>query len=277
MASTSAIGAGLIIHLQTGAAEPASTPAGGAASNQITPWIRIAPDDTVTVYLSQTELGQGISTGLMQMLADELDADWGKIRIERAPIQAPFQITMRGRSFQGTFAGTSTALIGPPMRNAGAAAREMLMQAGANAWALPPGEVTTDAGWVVHKPTGRKASYGSLADAAAKLPVPEKPTLKKRADYRYIGKPMKRLDTASKTNGSMVYGIDIRVPGMLYGYVVHAPVIGSKITGSNADVLKSMPGVIAVVPVPDALVVVADSYWHAKKAAGARSTGMVSY
>ena len=272
-AVTAGMGAGLIVPLQVFAAPPAPTfmPGVGGAESvaiaQITPWIRIAPDGTVIMYLSQSEMGQGISTGLTQMLADELDADWDTIRLERAPVTAPYQVTVRGRSFQGTFASTSTALIGPAMKTAGAAARQMLMQAGANSWGVPLDQVTTDNSVVIHASTGRRLSYGALAEAAGKLPVPGAPALKTRAQYRYVGKPMKRLDTTLKTNGSAVFGIDVRVPNMLFAAVRHAPVQGAQITSSNADAVRAMPGVKAVVPVPNALVVVADSFWQAQMAA----------
>jgi isoquinoline 1-oxidoreductase beta subunit len=237
--------------------------------SQITPWIQVAPDDSVIIYLSQTEVGQGIYTGLAQILAEELDADWGKIRLAEAPIRAPYEMTLRGATFQGTQASTSIALIGPAMKTAGAAARAMLRQAGANQWSVSVSEVTTDAGFVVHASTRRRLSYGALSHAAAKLPVPSNPVVRQRSEYRYVGFPVKRFDTPFKTNGSAVFGIDVRVPGMLYAAIANIPVFGAKILGTNADVVKAMPGVKAVVPAQDLVMVVADSFWQAKKAAEA--------
>ena len=260
LASSAAAAGGLVLPLRLFAQ---------ADLQHLTPWIRIATDESVVLYVSQSELGQGIYTGLTQMLADELEADWTKIRLERAPVRAPYQVTIRGRSFQGTFASSSTALMGPALKDAGAAAREMLVAAGANAWKVPVAECRAEAGWVVHASSGRRASYGQLAAAAAQLPVPSKPRLKTRAEYRYVGKPMARLDTPPKTNGSAQFGIDVRVPGMLYAAVRHCPVHGGKIAGYNEAAIRAMPGVKAIVPLGGALAVVADHYWQAERAADA--------
>ena len=228
----------------------------------LSPWIRIGTDDAVVLYMSQSEMGQAIYTGVAQILADELDAEWSRIRLERAPVRAPCQVTLRGNSRQGT------ALLWRALRNAGATGREMLIQAASQRWQVPVSECTATDGFVVHA-SGKRYRYSELATAAAALPVPPNPRLKTRAEYRYIGKPLKRLDTVAKTTGSALFGIDVRVPGTLYAAVRHCPVFGGKIAGFNDAAICAMPGVRAIVPVANGFVVVADHQWKAFRAADA--------
>ena len=260
--------AGLVIPLRLSfAQQPSGTLA--AALAQVTPWIRIGADESVVLYMSQAEMGQGIRTGLAQVLAEELEADWNRIRLENAPVAAPYQITIRGFSGQFTAASSSMTLLYEPLRNAGAGAREMLTEAAARDWQVPAAECVARNGFISHKASGRKLSYGKLAAAASTLPIPGNPKLKSRGEFRYIGKPLRRLDTPSKTNGSAMFGIDVRVPDMLHAAIRHCPVFGGKITGYNEQLVKSMPGVRAVVPTQDALIVVAENYWQARAAAQA--------
>jgi isoquinoline 1-oxidoreductase beta subunit len=160
-------------------------------------------------------------------------------------------------------------LLWTALRTAGAGAREMLVEAGARKLGVPVAECAAAEGWVVHAASGRKLRYGELAAAAAELPVPQNPRLKTQAEFRYIGKPLKRLDTPAKVDGSAQFGIDVRVPGMLYAAIRHCPVFGGKIDGFNEAFVKAMPGVRGVVPLGNAVAVVADHYWQALKAAEA--------
>ncbi len=260
--------AGLIVPLRLSIAQQASGTLADALA-QVTPWIRIGPDESVVLYMSQAEMGQGIRTGLAQVLADGLEADWSIVRVENAPVAAPYQITIRGFSSQFTAASSAMTLLYEPLRTAGAAAREMLTEAAARAWQVPQAQCIARNGIVSHKASGRSLSYGKLATAAATLPIPANPVLRSNGELRYVGKPLPRLDTPSKTNGSAMFGIDVRVPDMLHAAIRHCPVFGGKITGYNEQVVKAMPGVRAVVPTQDALIVVAEHYWQARAAAQA--------
>lgn len=246
----------------------ADDPARAAKRAQLTPWIVIGSDDSVTVYLSQAEMGQGIYTGVAQVLADELDADWSRVRVElSAPVGPAYRITIIDYTGQFTGGSSSMTLLFEPLRKAGAAARQMLIEAGATAWQVPKSSCVAREGFVVHLPSGRRQSYGVLAGAASRLQVPVDPPLKKRSEWRFIGQPMHRLDAAAKVDGSAVFGIDVVVPGMLIATVKHCPVIGGKITGYNEAAVKSMAGVQALIPLQgDAVLVVADTWWHALKA-----------
>jgi len=177
---------GLIIPLRLSFAQQAPG-TGAAALAQVTPWIRIGPDESVVLYMSQVEMGQGIRTGLAQVLADGLEADWSRVRVENAPVAAPYQITIRGFSAQFTAASSSMTLLYEPLRTAGAAAREMLTEAAARAWQVPAAECVARNGFISHKASGRELSYGKLAAAASTLPIPGNPKLKSRGEFRYIG------------------------------------------------------------------------------------------
>lgn len=239
-----------------------------AKSAALTPWVVVDIDGTVAVYLSQSEMGQGIYTGVAQVLADELEADWATIKVAlSAPVGAAYRITLIDYTGQFTGGSSSMTLLFEPLRKAGAAAREMLVEAAATSWQVPKRDCRAMQGYVVHTPSGRRQSYGVLAGSASRLAVPAEPRVKKREEWRYIGKPMHRLDAGPKVDGSAVFGIDVTVPGMLIATVKHCPVIGGKITGFNESAVKAMTGVRGLIPLQgDAVVVVADSWWNALKA-----------
>ena len=224
-------------------------------------WLQVAPNDDVTLWVAKSELGQGSHTGLAMILADELDADWQRVTVARAVLDPKY-------GFQGTGGSTAIRTSWTRLRNAAAAGRAMLIAAAAQQWGVPASSCTTEPGFVIHKESGRRAAYGSLALAAAKFPVPEKPPLKDAKDFRYIGKPLARVDIPAKLRGTAEYGIDVRRPGMLYGTVVHCPVFGGKPLSANAAV-HAKPGVKQVVMLPHTVGVVADSTWHAFEAAKA--------
>ena len=231
-------------------------------------FLRVAPDNTVTVLVNRLEFGQGVHTALPMMIADELDADWSQVRSELAPAadvykDPAFGIQMTGGS--GTIAHSFTQY-----REVGARARAMLVAAAAREWKVEPSQCRTAKG-VVYGPAGKKATYGALAEAAMALPVPETVTLKDRKAFRYIGKPMPRLDARAKSTGRQQFGLDVKPAGTKVAVVAHPPVFGAKVAKFDAAKAKAVRGVIAVLEIPvdrggRGVAVVADGYWPAKQA-----------
>ena len=240
--------------------------AGGAASAVLNAWIRIAPDDTVTLVLSQSEMGQGVYTSLPMILAEELECDWDKVRIEMAPVGEAYQNP--AFHLQGTGGSTSVRAFMQPLRQAGAAARAMLVQAAAERWGVPAAECHASGGRVVHGPKGQIASYGQLAAAAAALKPPAEPPLKRESEFHLIGQPVPRLDLPDKVRGTATFGIDVRLHEMVYATIRQSPVFGGKVQSiANRAEVESRRGVLAVVPLDDAVAVVAEHFWQAKTAA----------
>jgi isoquinoline 1-oxidoreductase beta subunit len=233
-------------------------PPGGGA---ITPnaFVRIGTDDIVTLIIHKPENGQGIETALAMLLAEELDCDWSKVRTEFAPINA----ALYGGPLQGTFGSLAIRTSYEPMRRTGAAARAMLVQAAAQRWGVDTSQCRAENGVVINLSTNARLSYGAIADAASKLPVPSSIVLKDPAQFRLVGKPMHRLDTPAKTTGRAVYGIDVRQPGMLYAVVARCPVFGGKVARFDATKAKAVPGVTHVVQIPQGVAVVASNTWAA--------------
>ncbi|HKI95564.1 MAG TPA: xanthine dehydrogenase family protein molybdopterin-binding subunit [Gemmatimonadales bacterium] len=229
-----------------------------ASDAELNAWVHIAPDDTITLVINESEMGQGVLTSLPMILAEELDADWTKVRSEPAPADTRF-----GR--QSTGGSTSVRMDYANLRTVGAAARAMLIGAAAQRWGVPAGECSTDVGYVVHAASKRRASYGSLAVDAAKITPPEKPPLKDPKDFRIIGKPMKRLDTPDKVRATTEFGIDVRRPGMLIAQVERCPIFGGKLGSFDATKAKTVPGVRHVIAIPSGVAVVADDFWAATK------------
>ncbi len=250
------IGFYLPTHHEVLAAPPASVPP--AALNA---WIHIGTDDIVTIVIDKSEMGQGIMTGLSMLAAEELECDWKNVRTEFAPADKVYFNPIVG--FQGTGASSSTRGSWEPMRKAGATAREMLVGAAAEKWGVDKLECRAENGAVIHAATNRRLTYGSLAESAAKLPVPKDVPLKDPKQYQIIGKPRKRLDTPDKVNGKAGFGIDARVPGMLYATVARSPVFGGKVATFDAAKAKAIPGVRNVVQISSGIAVVADNTWTA--------------
>ncbi len=231
-------------------------------------FLRVAPDNTVTVLVNRLEFGQGVHTALPMVIADELDADWSQVRGELAPAadvykDPAFGIQMTGGS--GTIAHSFTQY-----REVGARARAMLVQAAAQQWKVDPSRCRTAKG-VVYGPAGQKATYGSLAEAAMALPVPQTVTLKDQKAFRYIGKPMPRLDARAKSTGRQQFGLDVKPAGTKIAVVAHPPVFGAKVAKFDAAKARAVRGVIAVLEIPvdrggRGVAVVADGYWPAKQA-----------
>ncbi|RZT36782.1 xanthine dehydrogenase family protein molybdopterin-binding subunit [Cupriavidus agavae] len=244
---------------------------GAHGTHEITDWIWIEPDGAITLGLSQCECGQGVYTGMPQILADELDADWQRVAIVFVTGRDAYRTGAayeEPQQFVG--ASMSATLFYQRLRIAGAQAREVLTMAAARRLQVRPGQCYSEKGRVVHGATGRSFGYGELAAEAAQLPLNPSPRLKSEAEHRLIGQDLRRKDTPPKVDGSAEFGIDVRVPGMLYGALKMPPTITGKVIGlRNADAVKAMPGVQAVVQAPDAAIVVATSYWLAKKGADA--------
>lgn len=259
-----AAGAGLVIgfYLPGRREALAASRAGeAAASGMINAWVRISPDDRVTVIVSKSEMGQGVATSMPMLLAEELECDWKKVRFEFAPAALVYFDPFF--HMQGTGGSTSVRSGWVPLRQAGATAREMLLAAAAQKWSVDASECHAEDGRVVHAGTKRSATYGSLAEAAAKIPPPTNVKLKDASQFKIIGKPAKRLDTVEKTNGKAGFGIDVRRPGMLHAVVARCPVFGGKVKSFDATKAKAVPGVKDVVEISTGVAVIADNTWTA--------------
>jgi isoquinoline 1-oxidoreductase beta subunit len=231
-------------------------------------WAVIHPDGSTTIRIAKSEMGQGTLTGLAQLVADELDADWSKVRAEYvAPELNQSSKRAWGDMSTGGSRGIRTSV--DYVRQGGAAARAMLVQAAAARWGVAPSDCTTADSVVTHAASGRTLRYGELADEAARLPVPAKVALKDPAQWRLIGKGVPRLDTAEKLNGTQVFAIDVKLPDMLHAAIAQCPVFGGKLGSYDASAIQAMPGVQHVLAVGDtAVAVVADGWWQAKTALG---------
>jgi isoquinoline 1-oxidoreductase beta subunit len=258
-----AAGGGLLLGVQVpwGTATPAAT---AAPVFQPNVFLRIAPDDVVTIWCARSDMGQGVRTALPMIVADELDADWNQVRVE----QADAHPSSYGRMMT---VGSSSVRNGAwmPLRRAGAAAREMLVAAAAARWGVNVSECLTAAGRVTHQTSGRSFRYGQLAESAAALPVPANPTLKDPSGFRLIGTRAKVLDTPTKVTGGAIYGADVRVPGMLFATVVHPPRFGDRVRSFDATRARAVPGVSHVVQVSQGVAVVAKTTWSALQGAKA--------
>ena len=259
-------------------------------------WVKITPDDQITVYIPHSEMGQGAGTGLAQMLAEEMDADWDRVQIEQAPVTDTYTNSDLGRGYivgeganipafmypvidfaflqiagnlVGQLTGGSTAirLTGHHgMRRAGAAAREMLLQSAATQWDVPVDSLSTEAGVVTHAASGQSATYGALASQAATFTPNLKPALKDSADYKIVGQSKPRLDLPAKVNGTAQFGIDVTVPGMVYAAIALAPVRDARAASVDDSAVAGRKGLGQVINLGDVVAVTADSYWTASRA-----------
>jgi isoquinoline 1-oxidoreductase beta subunit len=236
-----------------------------AAATVHTPnaWVHIADDNTITVLCARAEMGQGVYTALPMLVAEELNVELRSVKVAIAPAGAAYKNALLGAQITG---GSSSVRDGwETLRIAGAQVREMLVSAAAAKWKVDRSSLTASKGMVTG-PGGRKATYGELAAAASKLPVPEKVALKDPAKFTIVGKRTPRLDTPLKVNGKAEFGIDVKLPGMVYAALEQCPVIGGKVKTFDASKAKAMAGVLDVVAIPDGVAVVADTWYHAKKA-----------
>jgi isoquinoline 1-oxidoreductase beta subunit len=232
-----------------------------AEARALNDWLLIAPDGAVTVRVNQVEMGQGAQTGMAQILADELDAPWEAVRVEMAPVRAPF-LTHRGRYITGGSASIEQNI--GHLRAMGAAGRDMLLRAGAARLGAAPADCRCENGQVIHAASGRRLAYGSLVADACALTPPGDPPLKERAAWKLVGKPMPRLDLPSKVDGSAIYGLDVGVPGMKVATISQCPAFGGKLASVDEGPALAVPDVVRVVKLPGAVAVVADGYWAAK-------------
>jgi isoquinoline 1-oxidoreductase beta subunit len=240
----------------------------GVAATEVNVWVAIRPDDTCVIRIARSEMGQGTLTGLAQLVAEELECDWSKVRTEGI---SPGRNLASKRAWGDMSTGGSRGIRGSQdyVRRGGAVARMMLLQAAADQWKVPVAEVTVSKGVISHTASKRSIRYGKVAAAAAKLtpPDPKSITLKDPKTWTIAGKGLKRLDTADKLNGSKLFAIDVKLPDMLNAAIKDSPVFGGKVTSFDASKVTGMPGVKKVVKVGDsAVAVVADTWWHAKKA-----------
>ena len=235
-------------------------------SPEVNAWVVIKPDDTVVIRVARSEMGQGTLTGLAQMVAEELECDWSKVTTE---YPSPGENLARNRVWRDYSTGGSRGIRGSHdyVREGGALAREMLKAAAAKAWGVPVAEVLAANSTLTHAASGRKATYGQMADAAAKIEPPKSVALKDPKDWKLIGKSVARLDTQPKIVGAQIYGVDLKLPGMLNAAIKACPVFGGKVASFDAAKAKAMPGVKHVLAVGDtAVAVVAETWWQAKQA-----------
>jgi isoquinoline 1-oxidoreductase subunit beta len=258
-----ALGGGLLISLYVPEFAPATHAADSAAKPvALNAFVRIGTDESVTVISNHSEMGQGIYTSLPMLLNEELEADWARVRVESSPVDAVYNHTVFGMMMTG--GSTTTNSEYDRFRKMGAMARIMLVAAAAQSWGVDAQTCRAEKGFVIHMASGRRASYGSLAEAAAKIAPPTDIPLKDPKDFTLVGKPVHRLDTPSKTNGTAQFGLDVYIPGMLTAVVARAPVFGGKVVSFNADKAKAIPGVVNVVQVPSGVAVIAKGFWPAK-------------
>lgn len=252
--ATAASAGGLLIAFQFPGTKLDAAPESAAKLNA---YIHVGSDDVVTFMIAKSEMGQGPMTSVSQILADELDCDWKKIRTEFAPVDPAYG------PLQGTFGSMTIRTSWMPLRKAGASARDMLLEAAAQKWGVSKSQLRTENGYVINTASNERASYGSLADAAGKLTPPAKVELKDPKDFHLIGTSVKRLDTPLKVNGTAEFGIDARRPDMVYAVVARCPVFGGKVASFDATKAKAVPGVKDVVEISRGVAVIADSTWTA--------------
>jgi isoquinoline 1-oxidoreductase beta subunit len=234
-------------------------------------FVRIGPDNSVTVIVKHLEMGQGTYTGLPTLVAEELDADWRQVRVEGAPADAKRYNNLFWGPAQGTGGSTALANSFEQLRKAGAAARAMLVSAAAQRWDVAPESLIVRRGVVMHKPSSRNASFGELAADAAKLPVPAEVKLKSPKDFVYIGRRVPRTDSYAKATGTAMFTQDVKLQGMLTALVAHPSRFGAKVRSFDASRAKAVKGVVDVIPIPQGVAVLANDFWAAKKGRDALS------
>ena len=232
-------------------------------------WVHISDDNTITLISARSEMGQGVYTSMPMLIAEELNVDLKRVKVAMAPPNTKLYGNALLGGPQLTGGSTSVRDGWEKLRIAGAQVREMLISAAAAKWNVDRSTLKAENGWVIGQGKGQKASYGQLSAAASKLPVPEKVSIKDPSEFRIVGKKTTRLDTPAKVNGTAVFGIDVKLPGMVYASLEQSPVIGGTVKSVDSSAAKKMPGVIDVVQIPDGVAVVADTYWHARKARSA--------
>src|SRR3954471_7927605 len=266
--ATAAAGGGLALGVHVPFADAQRTATVEATDAQLNLWVVVKPDDTCVIRIARAEMGQGTLTGLAQLVAEELDCDWNKVATEGI---TPGRNLANKRAWgeMGTGGSRGIRTSQDYVRQAGAAARIMLVQAAAHAWGVSMRQVQTSNGRLIHGPSSRSMSYGHIAPAAARLPAPDPKSIKLKEPkaWKIAGQPLHRLDTRDKLDGSKVYSIDVKMPGLLNAAIRQCPVFGGKLVSFDAAKVKGMKGVKGVVKVDnESVAVVADTWWHAKRA-----------
>jgi isoquinoline 1-oxidoreductase subunit beta len=261
---TASAGCGLALGLALPIG-PELVHAAGAAPSEINCWVVIAPNDTVTLRIAHAEMGQGALTGLALLVAEELQCDWAKVRTE---FVSPRQNLLRDRIWGDLSTGASRSIATSQdyLRRAGATAREMLIAAAAARWNVPASRCSVQNSTIADTATGRTLTFGAVADDAAKITPPADIKLKPVAAWTLAGKPRKRLDVPNKVTGQPIYATDVRLPGMLYAAIAQCPVFGGTLKSVDEGPIQAMKGVRRIVRMPDAVAVIADSWWRAKSA-----------
>ena len=258
LAGMSAVGGGLTLAF----AIPFS-PARAAETAEVTAWLLICPDNSVVVRVAHAEMGQGILTGLAMLVAEELECDWASVRTE---FVSPSENLRRDQIWGDMSTGASRSIASSQLylRQAGAMARQLLVAAAAARWQVPVEQCVAQSGAITHTPSGRSVSFGAVAEAAARIEPPAEVKLKDPSEWKLVGKPRRRLDVLAKVMAQPVYAIDVRLPDMLYAAIVQCPVFGGKLRSVDENAIAAMKGVRGVVRLPEAVAVVADSWWRAK-------------
>ena len=242
---------------------PSGSRAAALSASQLNAWLRIGSDDSITILVDRSEMGQGVYTALPMLIAEELEVDPSRVNVVAAPVGDPYVNVLNGGQVTGT--SNSVPEAWDKLRKAGAQARSMLIAAAARGWYVDPATCRASNGAVVSA-QGKVAKYGQLAEAASKLPVPKDVALKSPEQFRLIGKPLARLDTPGKVDGSAEFGIDVKLPGMLYAAIALSPVLGGKVDSVDSTAALALPGVRRILLAESAVTVVAEHFWQAKKA-----------
>lgn len=263
LVGSAALAGSLVIGFEAAPAQAASlrNAVGAGPAAQLGSWVRIAPDNRVTVLIAQSEMGQGVLTALSMLLAEELEVDWQLVAAEMAPSLPAYATKRGGRRVTGN--SDSVTSFFEPMRRAGAAAREMLVAAAAARWLVPVEQCRARLGVVSHSASGRHATYGELVSAAAQLPVPQKPLLKDKSDWQLIGRSVPRVDIPAAVTGQSIFGTDVELPGLLTATIQACPTFGGRLAEVDEAPAMAIVGVRRVVRLKNAVAVVADGYWPA--------------
>ena len=227
-------------------------------------FLRLRPDGSVTVVIGRSEMGQGPTTALAMVVAEELDCEWGRVSFEQAPAHPAYHDAFHRAQLTGDSVSVRTSWR--PMREAGAVGRAMLVTAAARAWEVDETTCRTEGGAVHHDPSVRTLEYGELATRAAEIPIPDEVRLKDPSDFKLVGQPLPRLDTPDKVRGTAGFGLDARLPGQLYASVERCPVFGGRVAQVEDGAARGMPGVVDVVRLDSAVAVVARQFWQAQTA-----------
>jgi len=235
------------------------------SGTEINAWVVIRPDDAIIIRYARSEMGQGSMTSAPMLVAEELECDWRRVKIEYASANA----NVRRKRVWGDMAAVGSRTIRNSqeyLRKAGATAREMLIAAAAQQWRVPASECTASNSFITHAPSKRRVSYGKVADAASRLEPPKDVKLKDPKDWKLIGKSVKRIDIPDTVMGRQRYGIDVQLPGMLYAAIAQCPVFGGKLKSLDAGKVEGRRGIVKVLPLETFVAVVADNWWRAKEA-----------